>query len=154
MPRGRLINKFIAVFQVLDTAATVFDSDYHDLDLNSNAARVETEVSIPCQIEEPTWFRATFKYTGLEQDGEKTLILHYEDIELYGLLDANNNPTITIGTRLSGINLSSGTLLESFPTPPGLYVIQAKSSSFGLSVDNSPTRNLLFLLLAPRPQAI
>jgi hypothetical protein len=154
MSRGRLINKFLATFEILDTASTVYDTDYHDLDFNNNSVRAETEVVLPCQVEDPSWFRATFKHTGLEQDGEFSLILHYADIELMGLLDANNKSTINIGTRLSSISTDAGIVLNSFPNPPGLYVTQAKDNSFGLSMDNSPTRNLLFLLLAPRPQAI
>jgi len=33
-----------------------------------------------------------------------------------------------------------------------MYVVQARDSSYGLAVAGTPTKNLLFLLLAPRPK--
>jgi hypothetical protein len=150
MSRGRLMNIMSASFAYLDPLLTVYDADY----TVPVGARAEITVTLPCQVEEPTWFRATFKQQGLQEDGEVTLILHYQDLETLGLLDLDHKPLINIGTRLTSLNTAAGVVLTNFTDPPGMYVIQARDSSFGLSIDNNPTRNLLFLLLAPRPKAV
>lgn len=152
MPRGRLINKLNATFALLDSASTVYDSDYHDVAFGET--KQETTITIPCQVEEATWFRAAFKYHGIEQDGEITLILHYEDIEFFSMLDTNNQPLISIGSRLVSLAKTSGVSVVSYPDPPGMYVVQARDSSYGLAMDQNPTRNLLILLLSPRPKAV
>lgn len=152
--RGRLINRMFATFGVLNPGAMFYDSDYM-APADPTAPREETVVTFPAQVEEASWFRATFKPQGLEQDGEMTLILHYSDLELLGWIDAvTGAPLITIGTRLVSISRESGAVVRSYPDPPGMYVVQSRDSSWGLSVDANPTRNLLFLLLAPRPRSV
>lgn len=152
--RGRLINKFTASFGLLNASAMLYDSDYM-APMVPSTTRAETIVSLPAQIEEPSWFRAVFRTQGLEQDGDLVVILHYADLETGGLIDtATGAPLIHIGARLISISRSNGELVRSFPDPPGMYVIQARDSSWGLSVDANPTRNLLFLLLAPRPMSV
>lgn len=152
--RGRLINRMFATFGIVDTASMVYDTDYH-APFNFTGSRVETFVTIPAQIEEASWFRATFRPHGLEQDGELSIILHYADLETAGLVDSGTgSPLVNIGSRLVSIARETGEIVRLYPDPPGLYVIQSRDSSWGLSVDANPTRNLLFLLLAPRPMAV
>lgn len=149
MSRGRLINIMTAGFQRQDVVSTVQDPVYNEPVVD----RVDLPVNeLPCQVEEPSWFRATFKPGGLEQDGEITIILHYADLEASGLIDANGTPLINIGTRLNYVRRTLGPIIQQWPE--GVYVVQARDSSFGLSVDADPTRNLLILLLAPRAKAV
>lgn len=151
--RGRLINKMSVVFALLDPATTPYDPDYMVPD-PTDIGRQETLITLPAQIEESSWFRGAFKPQGLEQAGEISVILHYADLELFGQLDANGAPRISIGSRLVSISTSLGAVVRNFPNPPGMFVTEARDSSWGLSVDNNPTRNLLFLLLAPRPRSL
>lgn len=145
MPRGRLINRMVAGFLLEDPAATTFNHDYSE----PVGPRAETPViEIPCQVEEPTWYISQFSAGGLEGEGSLSLVLHFSDIELRGLLSPEGHCTINVGARLSYIRREAGPVVESYPTP--LYVIDVQSSSWGLSVDNDPTRNLLFLLIGER----
>lgn len=152
--RGRLINRMFATFGVLNQPAMVYDSDYLAPD-DPSLPREETQVTFPAQIEEASWFRGVFKPQGLEQDGEISVILHYSDLETLGWLDpVTGAPLVTIGARLISISRESGAVVRSYPDPPGLYVVQARDSSWGLAIDANPTRNLLFLLLSPRPRSL
>jgi hypothetical protein len=151
--RGRLINKMSATFALLDAASTVYDEDFMAPD-PLGLGRQETLVTLPCQVEEASWFRSQFKPQGVEQSGEITLILHYADMELLGQIDGNGAPYINVNTRLVSIARATGVVVRTYPNPPGMYVFEARDSSWGLSIDNDPTRNLWFLLLAPRPRSL
>ena len=145
MSRGRLINKMIAGFHLLDATATSYDEDYTEPIGNRVDASV---VEVLCQVEEPGWYMSTFTPRGLKGEGTVSIILHFEDIESLGLLSPTGRPTINSGTKLSYIKRENGLMVEEYPE--GLYVLDVQTSSWGLSVDNDPTRNLLFLLLGAR----
>lgn len=142
--RGRLINPVIATFKLLDRNNTTYNGVYRE----PVGDRAETTIEIRCQVEEATWFRARFMKGGLQEDGEISLILFYKDLEDAGYLDTNQDSTINIQAKLEKLTTIKGDLIRKYAN--GLYVLQAKDSSYGLAAFGTPTRNLLFLLLTPR----
>ena len=150
--RGRLINKMICGLYRIDESSTTYDKYLQESVGNPVELSV---VELPCQIEDPSWFNATFKPTGLEQDGQYTVILHYEDLEKHGLLNAEGNPVFTIGCRLGFIKDNVGNMVQSFETlKPDMYCIQARPSSFGLAAFGRPTRNLWIMLFGNRAKGV
>jgi len=147
--RGRLINPYQAVFAILDPDNTTYDPDYRE----PIGDRAEIDYTIPCQVEPGTWYRKQFGYSGLEQDGETALILHFKHLEQLGLVNSNGSPIITIESRLKTISRQDGTLVREYVNPPGMYVVDVRDESFGLQVRGNSHRNLYFLLLSPRKRS-
>jgi hypothetical protein len=149
--RGKLINKIISTWAVLDAETTSYDPYYKEPETSRSE---KTLIELPCQVEEPSWFRAKFSYTGIEQSGEVSIILHFPDLEKNNLIDDKGFSKINIGARLVKLSTVDGNLIQEFDNPPGMYVTVAKDSSFGLAYGKSATRNLLILLLSPRERSI
>jgi hypothetical protein len=170
MPRGKLIYPFLACFRQLDTVATAADPDgaselttgYDEMfrepvqvladpaDQLGESARVESaEIQIPAQIEPQMFERLEMILGGEAPTSKFAVALHFKYLERNGLVDASGNPTIRKNDRLSRILTIRQQLVEEIKNPPGLFVHQVQSRSFGLGVN----RNLCLVIFEDRKQS-
>ena len=172
MSRGRLIFPFLAELARLDTAATAADPDGagpltsgYDPDFKEPAApdadrdghgepvRVEhPPVRVPCQVDTDVFGQLQMLAAGNAPRSDVELIFHFRDIERLGLVDAaTGDALIRPGDRLAGLYDLAGELVQAVPNPPGLYVVEARPSGFGLG-RTRPRRNLLIVSFRDRKQ--
>ena len=167
--RGRLIFPFTADLRQLDTVATEDDPDGagpltsgYDSDFREpitipetgkqigDSARVEKDaLLLPCQVEPVTIESLQELFAGNVPDSSMILVFHFEDLESGGLVDNNGNPKVQISDRLDALYDSAGTKVQSFPSPPGLYVTEARPIGIGIGLK----RNLLAVAFNDREQA-
>lgn len=161
--RGRLIWPFVARIARLDRASTSADPDglggqtsgYDDLFREARQlpepdvqhgrdARTELEpLDLRCQIEDLAWDQLRMMMTGPSPSVEVTLVFHFLELELLGLIDSETGTALApvVGDRLVSIHRSIDlALVQKVRHPPGLYCVHAEPRSHGLS---GLERNLL-----------
>jgi hypothetical protein len=172
MPRGRLIYPFTVELWQLDTAATEADPDgagpltsgYNEIlrepvkvlgdpdDQGGESARVESgPLYVPAQIEPAMFERLNMMLSGESPVSRFGIVLHYEYLERNSLLDGDGKPLIRKSDRLASIsNYITGALIEEIPNPPGLFVHEVQSRSFGLGTE----RNLVLISFEDRKKSV
>jgi hypothetical protein len=154
--RGRLIQQFYAEIARIDTTSTrsggYYDDDFRTV-VSSDAAtgdglgtkqrQEHAAVLIPCQIGSLTWSELKAFDLGNVPRGDMILRMHFRDLERLSLVDASGEAMIRPGDRLVSIrNFLTGAVIQQVKTPPGLYVLEATPTGWGIDM-TAPTRNLL-----------
>lgn len=167
--RGRLIFSFRAQIFRADPVTTRnvdpdgsgrggFDDDFkepvlvdHDGDGVSDFKRSELEpVLIPCQVEPVANEVLRMTGGGDSPASSMALVFHFADLERLGLVDSTTGEAlIRKGDRLGSLVDRSGVVVQTFPDPPGLYVVESRPIGFGLGLFMS-RRNLLFVKFGDR----
>lgn len=165
--RGRLIFPVLVEVFRLDRAAMAadpdgggpltsgWDPDYKEPILETNAnrtgapRRVEmAAVRIPAQVETETYDRVRITQTGDVKAGRMVFVIHFEELERLSLVSPTTGICLLVrGDRVGGTYTPAGALIQTFPDPPGLYVIEPQVI-FGLGQQ----RNLLALVCGSRDQ--
>ena len=98
-------------------------------------------------FEESDFMRLHMAADGNLAKSDVRIVFHFQDLEDAGLIEnATGTSQIRVGDRLSAVYSKDGeTLIQSIPTPPGLYIVKAVPL-FGLD----STRNLLEVHFASR----
>jgi hypothetical protein len=160
--RGRLIWPFVARIARLDPTATDaavviagedvgWDEDFREarqvqaagIQQGLSARRELEPLDLEGQIEDQAWEQLRMMRTGNADQNEVVLVFHYAKLELLGLIDASTGTATAprVGDRLVSIHRSVDlSLVQTVPTPPGLYCTEAQPRSHGLS---GLERNLL-----------
>lgn len=169
MNRGRLIFPITAEVARLDLAGTAADPDsggpltsgYDPVfrepvmlpssDRLGSSARKEVLVQLPAQIDglrtQEDYERLQMVASGNVDTALFALIFHFADLEQASLIDGTTGRAlIQPGDRLNALYRPDGTLIQSFPDPPGLYVREATPIGIGPAGD----RNLLRVLFHSR----
>ena len=90
--------------------------------------------------------------TGKDNIFKIALVIHYEELEERGLIDANGNPLFRSGDRLTRIlDPDTHELVMVIPDPPGAYATEDEDQSFGLS---GVSRNLLHITFQNRDRSL
>jgi hypothetical protein len=165
--RGRLINPFAAELARLDTSATAadpdgpgpltsgYDADFQETVLvpsaggrGRDARREKPPIRVPCQVEIQALGQITELATGNSPRSHLVLVFHFVNLEQLGLVDpTTGDALLCAGDRLVAIHdLRTGELVQTIPTPPGLYLTEAQPQSFGLG----GRRNLLLATFGER----
>lgn len=161
--RGRLIQKFKVEIARLDTTATEiagqYDPDFREIKrtdasgdgIGTVERQEHTAVILPCQVGSRTFEALQASDLGNVPQSDLVLWLHFQDLEEASLVDtATGQPLIHTGDRIVSIrDYFDEAVVLAIRTPPGLYVQEARSSGWGISMAR-PTRNLLRLTLAER----
>ena len=168
--RGRLIFPFVVEYARLDPDGTGladpddtegpltsgFDDDFRAPFVHTDAtgarvsARVEQSlIAVPAQIEDKMLDRLRQIANGNAPMGVMALIHHFRDLERLALVDSDGRALIRMNDRLVRILTRSGTVVNTFPNPPGMYVRETTPRSYGLGTGN---RNLLEVVLQDREQ--
>jgi hypothetical protein len=163
--RGRLVYRFLADLHQVDTRATAVDPGYDpdfkesvlvDRDRSGIGERVRREhpsVRVPCQVEPQAFEELRMFAAGNAPRSAIDLVLHFRDLERLGLVDRDTGDALVRpGDRLGAIYDLAGALVQAVRTPPGLYVVEARPTGFGLGMAR-PRRNLLIVSLSDRQQA-
>jgi hypothetical protein len=169
MPRGRLINPFLAEIGRLDQVGTAADPDgpgpltsgydpvYRETVTQPSADLIGTDsrkewplVQIPAQFHTgPTigqLMALKETLTGNVSTAFLQVLMHFDDLERLLLVDdVTKTALIKVGDRLNAVYTMDGDLIQMIPTPPGLYVTGAVPI-FGLGGQ----RNLLEVSFASR----
>lgn len=161
--RGRLIfpitidvyrHDLVATAQDPDGAGALtsgFDPIYREAVLVPSAdrlgasARKETLVSVPAQVSPTDYRKVHMIRTGDASEARVTAVVFIPDLEQRSLVRSDGSIVLAKGDRLDAFRKMDGTLIESVPTPPGLYLVEVLPI-FGLSGD----RNLLELVFMSR----
>ena len=154
--RGRLINKFIAVINRIDAAAIEAADDFDDdFRVIKPGGRAEvTAVRVPCQLDRAAWGRNEQTPAGIEIIADIILTLHWPDLERLGLIDTSGRAKIAIGDRVAAIETLTGSVEETFPSPPGMFVVHTERGGHGLAAFGSPRTNLLICYCAFATKAL
>ena len=169
--RGRLIWPFLAELAQLDTAATKvdpdgagpltsgFDDDFREPvivpvvgEQTGTEHRVEKDpILLPCQIEVARFEQLRMLATGQSPDELLRLVFHFADLELFGLVDADNGEaTIRVNDRLNAIKrIETEELVQEFRIP--LFATSVMPRSFGL---DGLERNLLVVSFEERELSV
>lgn len=171
--RGRLIFRFLAELHRLDTQAMAqdpdgpgalehgYDPDFKEpvlVDRNDDGIgeRIRQEhpaVRIPCQVEPKVFEELRMFASGNAPRSRIDLLFHFKDLERLDLIErTTGDALVRPGDRLGAILDIAGALVQAIRTPPGLYVIEARPTGFGLN-RSRPRRNLLLVTFHDRPLA-
>ncbi len=155
--RGRLLQRFLVEMCQLDLAgmeeAGYLDKDRKEpimlptADGRGTPARLELPlVQIPAQIEPDSFNRQQLRELGDVKAGVFAVCFHFADLEEMGLVDPESGiALIRPSDRMGAIHEMDGTLVQTFPDPPGMYVTEA-TPQFGLG----GKRNLLLVRMQSR----
>jgi hypothetical protein len=157
--RGRLINPFMVEIRRLALATmstgSLQDPDYREPKLKSTTDRKGAPdrremdaVRIPGQIEPDAFQRQMMKELGDTKASVFAVCFHFIDLEELGLVEAATGiALIRPDDRMSAIyKMDNETLVQTFPDPPGMYVVSADPTGYGLGGD----RNLLLVRMQSR----
>jgi hypothetical protein len=156
--RGRLIKPIMVEICRLDLAATQFDQDFREPALVSSADRLgapdRKEMAafrIPAQVDNKFADRLTMAAAGDLKQTFVVLILHFMDIEAMNLVHPTTGQCLLkSGDRLAGLYQENGSLIQTYPSPPGVFVRESTPVGIGLGGQ----RNLLRLICQSRDQGI
>mgnify|MGYP001820980343 CR=1 FL=1 len=153
--RGRLIQKFKAEVARLDTTSTrsggYYDDDFREVktvDGGDGVGVVQRQehaaVIIPCQVGNRNWEALRAHDLGNVPQTDLVLYFHFRDLEAASLVDATTGEAlIHTGDRLVSLrDYQTEAVVQAVRTPPGLYVIRADPSGWGINL-SKPARNLL-----------
>ena len=158
--RGRLIFPQLVDVYRLDRATVAassgYDSIYQEPVLISSADRAGTvkrvefaAVRLPAQIEVTVSDRTQMAMTGNVKKGRMAFVFHFADLESAGLIHATTGaPLVMANDRIGAVYDPGGNLIQSFPNPPGMFVVEPQVN-FGLDF----RRNLLIALCESRDGA-
>lgn len=151
MTRGRLIWPNKVAIARLDLAAMEADADHR---FGTPPERVELDpVILDAQVETSSGLaddRQRLRPSGDDPAMEVRLVLHYQDIEDLGLLDADGVAVFSATDRLVALYDQDDVLLTTYPAATdrkALYCVKARDQGHGLS---SASRNLLILEFGAR----
>ena len=172
--RGRLIFPFLAVIHRLDRGgmtqpvrdgwrdhASGFDPDFKEpvrLDYADDGQgeplrREHPPVEIPCQVSPRRHERLEMQAGGASPRSQFELVMHFRDLAHLGLVDEKTgNAKISPGDRLDALLDLEKTPQLLIKNPPGLFVVEARPSGFGLG--RRPQRNLLIVTFGERRAAM
>ena len=159
--RGRLINKFVAVFARLDTAATAavvgggYDPEFDAVvpvqdgtQLGSTSRREMAELRINCQLDRKNWGEQNLGRGGRQIVADIVVVLHWPDLEKLGLIDTDGEPTLKKGDRLARIETLKGNVEATFDNPPGMFITDFERAGHGQAPFGTPRTNLLYVYCA------
>lgn len=160
--RGRLIWPMQARIERLDTASTQatavagqpagYDRIFREpvkVSPGVDARQYMPAIAVACQVktEGGAYRRAEQMPGGRELEYDVKIALHYQDLELRGLVGADGTTVFQPSDRLVSIYRTDGvTLIQSFASAP-LYCVHVQDRSLGLS---GLTRNLVMLYFKDR----
>ena len=128
--RGRLICPFWAEI------ARVSGESEMDPDFKEPRALPRHElpsIRVPCQVEPKIAEELNMGAAGDSPKTEIGLVFHFRDLDRLGLVDEKTGTAlIRPNDRLAAIWDAEGRCVESFPHPPGTFVVQAQPRGFGL----------------------
>ena len=160
MARGRLIYPFVAEIHRL--AGGPMDPDFREADLSDpngdgldDSDRVElSPIRVPCQVEPESFEAINMMASGNSPRTRVALVFHFRDLARLGLIDpATGNALLRSGDRLQSLYGTTGSLVQTFRNPLGLFVREARPIGFGLGIGSS-TRNLLLVSFDARSSGI
>ena len=161
--RGRLIYKLVAELHRLDTAAMTmgappgYDPDFDEPTRSAPGAATRRElaaIALPCQVEPADLDALMLGAAGDVPRTQLALVFHLHDLEASGLIEARTGRTVLRpGDRLGALRDRGGALVDRFPSPPGLFLVEATPISYGLGLLR-PRSNLLHCTFHDRPQGI
>jgi hypothetical protein len=158
--RGRLIWPFKAVLAPLDLTATEASADHIFGDTGERVELPEEQwITVQAQVEtggsgaNMEGGRQRIRPNGDDPVVEMRLVLHFEELEDLGLVDANGKSLIPPRHRLARILTIDDELVREYPGPnaaDALFCVEGQTgedASFGLS---GGRRNLLLLSYSTR----
>lgn len=152
--RGFLVNPFAVEIAQLDAVETAKDPDgaglltsgydddfretlpYDQPDASGSVVtrettRKETTICVPAQIDTGLFEQLQMLRSGASPDSSVELVFHVSDLERLGLIDADGLALIKINDRLVSIrDCKTNEIVQTIPTPPGLYVTHVRPSAF------------------------
>jgi len=171
--RGFLVNKYLVTIAQLDAEATDedvdgagiltsgYDDDFKETivfdqpDASGNtvtrgSTRQESNVCVYAQIDTTFFERLQQLRSGASPDSAIELTFHISDLEQRGLIDLDTGDTLLkVNDRLVSIADCQGNLIQTIPTPPGLYITHIRPSAF-----MGRTRNLFVAQFEDRLQGL
>lgn len=170
MPRGRLIFPFLVELAQLDTTTTEgsiplnlpgggtsgYDSVFrtpikvlqHDTDQIGASSRAETTLQVRAQIEPQMFDQLTEMLSGSSPQSQFAIVCHFSDLEKAGLVDSTGRPKIYERDRITQILTLKGEIVQTIPTPPGLYCVEVQPRGW-----MGGNRNLLLLKFEARDES-
>ena len=165
MPRGMLINVFVAVIWRVDTAATAavvgggYDDEFgetipvdNDTQQGESSLRYEaTPLRIEVQLDRDSdYHREILTRAGIKQEADIVLIMHREFLENAGLVDADGEVMLNKGDKLEQVETTAGAVQNKFKDPPGMIIIHHEAAGYGLEVVGTAQYNLEYVYCAYR----
>lgn len=164
--RGRLLFKFIATIERLDTAATAVNNpagytDGYDhrfrtpikLTAGGNTIIYSNPIRLNCQVETEAqadpWDVQRMLKTGDNRDTSIKLVFHYQQLEDEALVDAKGRAKLYKGDKLIAIHTQDGEELDDY-SELGLVCTAIPPHGYGLS---GGKRNLLVAEYGRRDQS-
>lgn len=154
-----LIQPFLLEICQLDTAMTRaagpgVDDDFQEPIVASIAGRrvvgryEKAPIFIRVQVEEQAMDQLNAVSSGNTAEAQVAFIAHQRDLRLAGLIRDDGKSVFNVGDRANAIYTTRRKLVHMIPTPPGLYCVEVRPTSYGL--DRS--LNLLLLRFESRAQ--
>ena len=115
----------------------------------TEATIYKTPVLVEAQIEVDDFNRLRQFAAGDAPDFELRCVMHYAELERFGLIGPDGSTTFRKNDRLLRIIDQSGVDIFIVPNPPGLYLIHPQDRSLGMLAG---TRNLFVATFSDREQ--
>lgn len=161
--RGRLIGAVLAEIHRVDAVGMAtgvppgFDPDFDEPTREAPGTTLRRELAplaLPCQVEPADLDALELGAAGDVPRSRVAIVFHVPDLEARGLIDATTgHALLRPGDRLGALRDRAGALIESFPSPPGLFLVEATPISYGLGLLR-PRANLLLCTFHDRPQGL
>jgi hypothetical protein len=162
----RLIQPFVAIIARLDPHATseVSGGGYDvvwrtvkpvdDGTQLGDSSRVEmAEIAIRCQLDRSEWGQQVLAPSGVTDVNGPILTMLWADLERLALLDSDGAPVFQVGDRVVRIERIDGVVDQTFPDPPGLFLVNFERAGHGLNAMGVPRTNLLICYTATARQS-
>ncbi len=165
--RGRIIQRFIAVFYRVDPVATSevvgggWDAEFGEAlpvadgtRTGKSSRREQLALRLMCQIDRQEWGGDDVTRGGLDPRASIALTVHRQEFERRGLIDANGIPLLYPGDRLDAIEDLAGHIQERFPDPPGMFIAEGgiERVGLGLAAFGRPRFNLFTIYCSRQKQ--
>lgn len=164
-----LVRPLIAEIAQLDTVATAavdppgvatsgYDDDFKEPVLAAPAIQglgvdqrqEKAVVRIPVQVEFGPFEQLRQAFSGNLPDSRIVLVLDYDDLDRLGLIEPSSNESLLRpNDRVVQILNGQGTVIESFPNPPGMFITELRPG-YGLDAD----RNIVLAFADDREQGL
>ena len=162
--RGRVLHPSLAAIHRLDTTGTDQAGGYDERFRTTTTSyplgvggprqkgRAELpEIRLRCQVETGQMEAQRQGPGGNVPDMRLTLVFHFRDLERADMIGTDGIPTLRVNDRLDALYTVRGILERRWPNPPGLYCVEVREQSHGLS---SQRRNLLVTIWDDRRQGV